>query len=172
MADERKAKGNAAFLAGCFEEAALTVAIALAPNNHILYSNRSAARASLHRYADALADAQKTVELRPDWAEGYSRLGAAHLGLGAATSAVAAYAKGLALEPDNEGLKVGLEDAKKERKEMKAAAQEAGNAAYKDCETAIQHYMKAMELDDEDISYLTNRAAVDFETGKVRLFFH
>jgi len=167
MADERKAKGNAAFLAGCFEEAALTVAIALAPNNHILYSNRSAARASLHRYADALADAQKTIELRPDWAEGYSRLGTAHLGLGAATIAVAAYAKGLALEPDNEGLKVGLEDAKKERKEMKAAAQEAGNAAYKkDCETAIQHYMKAMELDDEDISYLTNRAAVDFETGK------
>ena len=56
---------------------------------------------------------------------------------------------------------------------MKAAAQEAGNAAYKmDCETAIQNYMKAMELDDEDISYLTNRAAVDFETGKVRLFFH
>ena len=77
MADERKAKGNAAFLAGCFEEAALTVAIALAPNNHILYSNRSAARASLHRYADALADAQKTIELRPDWAEGYSRLGTA-----------------------------------------------------------------------------------------------
>ena len=55
---------------------------------------------------------------------------------------------------------------------MKAAAQEAGNAAYKkDCETAIQHYTKALELDDEDISYLTNRAAVYIEMGKVRLFY-
>ncbi|KAF8692985.1 hypothetical protein HU200_039353 [Digitaria exilis] len=302
MADEAKAKGNAAFSAGRFEEAArhFSDAIALAPGNHVLYSNRSAALASLHRYSDALADAQKTVELKPDWAKGYSRLGAAHLGLGDAASAVAAYEKGLALEPSNEGLKAGLEDAKKaaaapprrgpsgpdaigqmfqgpelwskiaadptarayldqpdfmqmlrevqrnpsslnmylsdprmmqvlslmlnikiqrpeasessqssppqqqqqqqtpppdtkprtrevepepepepmdltdeekERKERKAAAQkekEAGNAAYKkkDFDTAIQHYTKALELDDEDISYLTNRAAVYIEMGK------
>ena len=304
MADEAKAKGNAAFAAGRFEEAArhFTDAIALAPGNHILYSDRSAALASLHRYSDALADAQKTVELKPDWAKGYSRLGAAHLGLGDAASAVAAYEKGLALEPSNDGLKAGLEDAKKaaappprrgpsgpdgigqmfqgpelwskiasdpttraylsepdfmqmlrevqrnpssistylsdprmmqvlslmlnvkiqrpeasessqstpppqqqqqqtpppetkarevepepepepmdltdekERKERKAAAQkekELGNAAYKkkDFETAIQHYTKALELDDEDISYLTNRAAVYIEMGKVRLFY-
>jgi stress-induced-phosphoprotein 1 len=303
MADEAKAKGNAAFAAGRFEEAArhFSDAIALAPGNHVLYSNRSAALASLHRYSDALADAQKTVELKPDWAKGYSRLGAAHLGLGDAASAVAAYEKGLALEPANEGLRAGLEDAKKaaaapprrgpsgpdgfgqmfqgpelwskiaadpttrayldqpdfmqmlrevqrnpsnlsmylsdprmmqvlslmlnikiqrpeasepsqstppppqqhtpppetkaremepepepepmdltdeekERKERKAAAQkekEAGNAAYKkkDFETAIQHYTKALELDDEDISYLTNRAAVYIEMGKVSLFY-
>uniref|UniRef100_A0A0D9VIV0 STI1 domain-containing protein n=1 Tax=Leersia perrieri TaxID=77586 RepID=A0A0D9VIV0_9ORYZ len=305
MADEAKAKGNAAFSAGRFEEAArhFTDAIALAPENHVLYSNRSAALASVHRYSEALADAEKTVELKPDWAKGYSRLGAAHLGLGDAASAVAAYEKGLALDPSNEGLKAGLADAKKaaaapprrpppggpdgigqmfqgpelwtkiasdpttrayleqpdfmqmlrevqrnpsslnmylsdprmmqvlglmlnikiqrpeasessqsspppppssqdqqqerpetkareaepepepkpepmevtdeekERKERKSAAlkeKEAGNAAYKkkDFETAIQHYTKAMELDDEDISYLTNRAAVYIEMGK------
>jgi len=115
MADEAKAKGNAAFSAGRYEEAArhFSDAIALAPGNHVLYSNRSAALASLHRYSDALADAQKTVELKPDWAKGYSRLGAAHLGLGDAASAVAAYEKGLALDPTNEGLKAGLEDARK-----------------------------------------------------------
>jgi stress-induced-phosphoprotein 1 len=301
MADEAKAKGNAAFSAGRYEEAArhFTDAIALAPGNHVLYSNRSAALASVHRYSEALADAEKTVELKPDWAKGYSRLGAAHLGLGDAASAVAAYEKGLALDPTNEGLKAGLADAKKaaaapprrpppsgvdgigqmfqgpelwtkiasdpttrayleqpdfmqmlrdvqrnpsslnmylsdprmmqvlglmlnikiqrpeasessqpsssppsqpqeqpeakarevepepepepmevtdeekERKERKSSAQkekEAGNAAYKkkDFETAIQHYTKAMELDDEDISYLTNRAAVYIEMGKVR----
>ncbi|KAL5212497.1 hypothetical protein ABZP36_023344 [Zizania latifolia] len=296
MADEAKAKGNAAFSAGRFEEAArhFTDAIALAPGNHVLYSNRSAALASVHRYSEALADAEKTVELKPDWAKGYSRLGAAHLGLGDAASAVAAYERGLALDPSNEGLKAGLADAKKaatapprrpppagadaigqmfqgpelwskiasdpgtrayleqpdfmqmlrevqrnpsslnmylsdprmmqvlglmlnikiqrpetsessqasptppshqqeqsetrareaepepepmevtdekERKERKSAAlkeKEAGNAAYKkkDFETAIQHYTKAMELDDEDISYLTNRAAVYIEMGK------
>jgi stress-induced-phosphoprotein 1 len=44
-----------------------------------------------------------------------------------------------------------------------------GNAAYKkkEFEKAIEHYSKAMELDDEDISYLTNRAAVYLEMGKV-----
>lgn len=301
MADEAKAKGNAAFSAGRFEEAArhFTDAIALAPDNHVLYSNRSAALASLHRYSDALADAQKTVELKPDWAKGYSRLGAAHLGLGDAPKAVEAYEKGLALEPSNEALKSGLAQARqsasaprrpvgsgadavgkmfqgpelwskvaadpttrgyldqpdfvqmlrevqrnpgrlnsylsdqrmvqvltlmlnikfqnqssgapdpaaaqsnppppkqqpeakarepepdpepepmevteedKEQKERKASAQkekEAGNAAYKrkDFDTAIQHYTEAMELDDEDISYITNRAAVYLEMGKVR----
>lgn len=42
---------------------------------------------------------------------------------------------------------------------------EAGNAAYKkrDFETAVQHYNKAIELYDRDISFITNRAAVHFE---------
>ncbi|KAF3791046.1 Hsp70-Hsp90 organizing protein 3 [Nymphaea thermarum] len=113
MADEAKAKGNAAFSAGRFEEAArhFSDAIALAPSNHVLYSNRSAAYASLHKYSDALADAKKTVELKPDWSKGYSRLGAAHVGLGNLDEAVAAYKKGLELDPSNEGLKSGLADA-------------------------------------------------------------
>ena len=53
----------------CFEEAARHFgdAITLAPDNHVLYSNRSAAYASLHRYGDALADADRTVALRPAW---------------------------------------------------------------------------------------------------------
>jgi len=80
------------------------------------------------------------------------------------------------VEPEPEPEPMDLTDEEKERKERKAAAQkekEAGNAAYKkkDFETAIQHYTKALELDDEDISYLTNRAAVYIEMGKVRLFY-
>lgn len=112
MADEAKAKGNAAFSAGRFEEAAshFSEAIDLAPTNHVLYSNRSAAYASLHRYAEALTDAQKTVELKPDWAKGYSRLGAAYVGLGSFDDAISAYRKGLELEPGNEALKSGLAD--------------------------------------------------------------
>ncbi|KAL6514791.1 hypothetical protein OROGR_020370 [Orobanche gracilis] len=31
---------------------------------------------------------------------------------------------------------------------------------------SIQHYSKATDLDDEDISFLTNRAAVYLEMGK------
>ncbi|KAG6475876.1 hsp70-Hsp90 organizing protein-like [Zingiber officinale] len=298
MADAAKAEGNKAFSAGRFDDAILhfSKAIEFAPDNHILYSNRSAAYASLQRYDAALADARKTVEIKPDWAKGYSRLGAAHLGLGDVDQAVAAYEKGLELDPASDALKSGLADARaamakprvpppqgaspfskifqgpelwtkltadpttrgylqqpdflnmirdiqrnpnnlnmhlsdprmmqvigvllnvkmrestdgmasetsepeqvkshpepakkvpepepeqqsepmevsdeaKETKQIKAEAQkakEAGNAAYKkkDFETAIQHYTRAMELDDCDISYLTNRAAVYLEMGK------
>ncbi|CAK9171146.1 unnamed protein product [Ilex paraguariensis] len=295
MADEAKAKGNAAFAAGNYAEAIrhFTEAIDLSPTNHVLYSNRSAAHASLNNFTEALSDAQKTVEIKPDWSKGYSRLGAANLGLRQYEDAVSAYKKGLEIDPHNEALKSGLSDAQdalsrsnapaqpnpfgdvfsgpqmwtrlagdpttrgylnqpdfvkmmqdiqrnpsnlnlhlkdqrvmqalgvllnvklqtrtpedadmpmdsspsppppeptvnqkkkpepepaptevseeeREIKENKAQAQkekEAGNAAYKkkDFETAIQHYTKAIELDDEDISFLTNRGAVYLEMGK------
>ncbi|XP_061980438.1 hsp70-Hsp90 organizing protein 3-like [Populus nigra] len=299
MAEEAKSRGNAAFSARDYATAVehFTDAIALSPTNHVLYSNRSAAHASLHHYADALKDAKKTVELKPDWSKGYSRLGAAHLGLHQIQDAISAYKKGLEIDPNNEGLKSGLADAQaaasqsraapppspfgnvfsgpemwakltadpstrlylqqpdfvkmmqeiqnnpnnlnlylkdqrvmqaigvllnvkfggpnsgddmeipeetsapqssaserkedkkmeeekvaepepmevtgeeKEEKERKAQAakeKELGNAAYKkkEFEKAIEHYTKATELDDEDISYLTNRAAVYLETGK------
>lgn len=307
MADEAKAKGNAAFSSGDFSSAIrhFSEAIDLSPNNHVLYSNRSAAYASLQNYTDALSDAKKTVELKPDWSKGYSRLGAAHLGLSQFDDAVSSYKKGLEIDPNNEPLKSGLADAQKaasaaasrsrsapsanpfgdafsgpemwakltadpatrvylqqpdfvkmmqdiqkdpnnlnlylkdqrvmqafgvllnvkirspgdefdipetnspssassserkraaeaepvkqpepepepmevadeekEAKQRKVEAQkekEAGNAAYKkkDFDTAIHHYSKALELDDEDISFLTNRAAVYLEMGKVCMF--
>ncbi|PIN25382.1 Molecular co-chaperone STI1 [Handroanthus impetiginosus] len=302
MADEAKARGNTAFSAGKFNDAVrhYTNAINLAPTNQILYSNRSAAYASLNKFSEALSDAQKTVELKPDWSKAYSRLGAAYIGLHNYNDAVSSYKKGLEIDPNNEVLKSGLADAEaaarssrtrgrpgaspfieafgpemwkklssdpitrgfvqqpdfvkmmqdiqknpnnlnlylkdqrvmqalgvllnlkfqtrgseedvdmqpasssrpaaakaepvkeekrpekepepepelmevsageKVKKERKAQAQkekEAGNAAYKkkDFEIAIQHYSKAIELDDEDISFLTNRTAVYLEMGK------
>lgn len=297
MADVAKANGNKAFSAGQYEEAIkyFTEAIELAPENHVLYSNRSASYASLQKYKEALADAEKTVDLQPSWAKGYSRLGAAHVGLGEYDEAIIAYNKGLEHDPANEGLKSGLKDAetaqekgggggmgmlgkafqgpevwtklhndprtraylqqadfrtmlqnvqknpdtfsmylndprmmqtlgvllginiqtadsasaagkifedesekpstprtaepapapaepepspedelateereKKRRKQEAVKAKEAGNVAYKkkEFDSAIEHYSKAVELDDEDISFLTNRAAVYLEMGK------
>lgn len=123
MAEEAKAKGNAAFSAGDYAGAVkhFTEAISLAPSNHVLYSNRSAALASLHNYADALADAKKTVEIKPDWSKGYSRLGAAHLGLNQIQDAIAAYKKGLEIDPNNEALKSGLADAQAAASRSRAA---------------------------------------------------
>ncbi|KAF3448392.1 hypothetical protein FNV43_RR09105 [Rhamnella rubrinervis] len=123
MAEEAKAKGNAAFSAGDFNAAVshFTDAIALSPINHVLYSNRSAAYASLNKYADALTDAKKTVELKPDWAKGYSRLGAAHVGLGDYAEAISAYKKGLEIDPNNDALKSGLADAQSAASRHRAA---------------------------------------------------
>ena len=44
-----------------------TAAIELNRSNYTLYSNRSAAYIRLGRYAEALEDAKKTLELKPDW---------------------------------------------------------------------------------------------------------
>ncbi|MCH82495.1 heat shock protein STI-like, partial [Trifolium medium] len=286
-ADKANTKGNAAFSSGDFATAIshFSEAIDLSPTNHVLYSNRSAAHASLQNYTDALTDAKKTVELQPDWLNGYCRLGDAYLGLSLAhfDGAVSVYNTGLEIDPKYEPLKSGLSEAQQaasaasaaavsysksrsganpfadafsarvmwpkltanpttrlylqqpyfvkmmrdiqkdpynflnlyskderileafevllnvkiargggddadflpelepepmeladvenEVKQRKAVAQkekEAGNAAYKkkDFDTAIQHYSEALKWDDEDISFLTNRAAVYLEMGK------
>ncbi|PNH03569.1 Heat shock protein STI [Tetrabaena socialis] len=117
MADELKAKGNAAFSSGNFEEAItyFTQAIEVDPSNHVLYSNRSASHASLKDYGAALEDAQKAadkcIELKPDFAKGYSRKGALQFFMKEWDKAIETYQKGLALEPDNQELKDGLQRA-------------------------------------------------------------
>ena len=256
----------------CFTEA-----IALEPGNHVFYSNRSAALASLAKFDEALADAAKVVELKPDWPKGYSRKGAAEVGLKRFDEAIASYQQGLALDPANATLQEGLRDAEAakaagapnpvaqmfsdpgllgklamnpqtsaflqqpdflqmiqaiqrnpssvnmylqdprmmqvlgvllglnvdpsggaggpggppqpapepepkpepepekspeelaaaEAKEKALAEKQLGNAAYKkkDFETALRHYDAAIALDDTDVSFVTNKAAVYFEMG-------
>ena len=78
-----KARGNTAFAAGKFEEAValFTRCIELDGGNHIYHSNRAAAHTGLKDYRAAARDAARCTQLRPQWAKGWSRLGAAHFGL-------------------------------------------------------------------------------------------
>lgn len=110
-----KDRGNAAFKAGDFEKAAeeFSAAIALDPSDHIFYSNRSGAYASLKKYDLALTDAEKCVELKKDFAKGYGRKGTALYGLGKFDAAKGAYQEGLKLDANNAQLKDGLEEASK-----------------------------------------------------------
>ena len=76
-ADEHKAKGNVLVGQERFSEAAeeYSAAIALTPENHVLYANRAACYVSkaLDRGEEALVDATRCVELAPWWAKGWAR---------------------------------------------------------------------------------------------------
>ncbi len=90
-----------------------TQAIALTPDNHILFSNRSAAHASKLDWDNALKDAEKTTELKPDWPKGWGRKGAALYGMGDLVGASDAYEEGLKLDPNNAGMKKDLSSVQK-----------------------------------------------------------
>lgn len=109
-----KERGNAAFSAGRFEEAAqhFSEGIELDPNNHVLFSNRSACYASLKQFDQALDDAERVVAIKADWAKGYSRKGAALHGLGRLPDAIEAYEAGLKLDPNNQQMKQSIEELK------------------------------------------------------------
>ncbi|KAF2361591.1 Tetratricopeptide repeat 1 [Trinorchestia longiramus] len=113
-ASELKDAGNAALNADKPQEAVekYSEAIKYDPENHVLFSNRSAAYAKLENYSSALADAETTVKLKPDWPKGYSRKGAALVYLNRLAEAEKAYQAGLELDPNNEQLKSGLSECK------------------------------------------------------------
>ena len=71
----------------------------MTPKNHVLYSNRSGAYASLGNGADALHDADRCLDIAPQWAKGYGRKGAAFIVLGKYKEAIKAYKAGLEIEP-------------------------------------------------------------------------
>jgi stress-induced-phosphoprotein 1 len=134
-----KAEGNAAFKGGCHIEAVrlYSLAIDLDPDNHVLWSNRSAAHlASGDAKSKALADANRVVALKPAWPKGYSRLGAAQQSLGRWDAATDSFKKGLELDPSDKSLEAGLKGVKdaqdRARQAMKLEREAAERAEVKE----------------------------------------
>ena len=121
-AQEAKALGNKEFVAGQFDAAAkhFTAAIENDPTDHVFFSNRSACYASVGKLNAAIEDAEKCVELKPDWGKGYSRLGLALFKKGDLAGAQRAYSAGLACDPNNVQCNDGLAETRA-RKEFLAA---------------------------------------------------
>jgi hypothetical protein len=111
-----KEQGNERFKAKDFQAAidAYSKSLELNSNQHLCYSNRSAAYLKLGGCDDkALSDAEKCVELKPDWAKGYRRVLDALFQLKRSEEATALLQKGI---KNMEGTddRDGLEKALKE----------------------------------------------------------
>eukprot|EP01039_Chlorochromonas_danica_P006461 gene6464-7125_t len=106
LANDLKDQGNEAFQAGNIEEAIklFSQAIDLDPDNHIFYSNRSAAYMKADSKSKALHDAEKCVELAPNWSKGYNRLGVAQQSLRRFDAAITSFKKGIELDCNNQAL--------------------------------------------------------------------
>ena len=121
QAERYKSQGNQALQAGQFAEAIelYSKAIGLEPSNSVYFSNRAAAYASLKRWREALDDSHEVVTLRPDWAKGWVRRGAAFTGMGQHEEARKAYLKATQLEPGNAQIEQYLRASEKAAAESK-----------------------------------------------------
>mmetsp|Transcript_68106 Transcript_68106/g.197378 ORF Transcript_68106/g.197378 Transcript_68106/m.197378 type:complete len:435 (-) Transcript_68106:80-1384(-) len=95
-------RGNEAFNAREYEQAiaAYTESLSLDPQQHLCYSNRSAAHMKLGNAEEALRDAQRCVELAPAFPKGYSRQAAALQALKRWEEAVEVCERGIVSAPD------------------------------------------------------------------------
>ena len=103
-------------MAGQFDAAAkhFTAAIEHDPTDHVFFSNRSACYASVGKLNAAIEDAEKCVELKPDWGKGYHRKGTALHKMRKFEDSMDAYAKGLEVDPTNTAMKNGMEEMRRD----------------------------------------------------------
>ncbi|XP_068268044.1 LON peptidase N-terminal domain and RING finger protein 3 isoform X2 [Nyctibius grandis] len=92
-------------------------AVSLAPNDHLLYSNRSQINSTLKACEDALRDAETACRLQPYWFKGHLRKGQALANLGKTEEALREFLFCLALDTGNkpaksEAQKVNVEQKK------------------------------------------------------------
>ncbi len=103
----QKDLGNAEFKAKNFDKAIefYSEAINETPTDHTIYGNRSVAFFRLNKFTNAIEDAEKCIELKPDWSKGYQRKGNALHAMGNRAEALLSYQKGVEIDPSNEPLK-------------------------------------------------------------------
>lgn len=79
--------------------------------------------------SQALEDADKCLSLAPAWAKGFSRRAAALVLLGKYKEAMRAYKQGLEIEPENAGLRSGLEELRASLRDGQVPTLDGGEGA-------------------------------------------
>ena len=113
-ANEWKEKGNSLVKEKKYKEAldCYSKAIEYNPKEPILYSNRSAMHSNLSEFELALKDAEKAMELKPDYIKSYLRKGKALEGLNRKNEALTVYELGLQKNQNDAQLKQAINDLK------------------------------------------------------------
>jgi hypothetical protein len=152
-----KQLGNQAFGAKKFREACehYSRAIDLDPTNPIYFSNRAMCHSRLGDHAKALEDAEKVIQLKPEWAKGYYRKAAALVGLSKYILAEEAFLDGLRYseEKDAEELQKGLASAQQFARLEKHAAYKGlrarkGGPSDKDLLEIIQNNLSKLQSEE------------------------
>lgn len=118
------------------------------------YSNRSAAFNALKDYERALKDAQSVIRMKPNWVKGWARLAVAHFGLHQYSHAKEAYNQALELEPDDQRLVEGRNQAEAQErqqiKDSKHTFHKPNKKPRKSIKTSVQNKSKGVKLSYED----------------------
>ncbi|CAB9515834.1 Stress-induced-phosphoprotein 1 [Seminavis robusta] len=124
---DNKGKGNAAFKAGLMDDAVkyYTRALQKDRRDFVCMANRSAAHLKLGSAQAALDDAEKCIRIKPKYAKGHARKGAALHVMKRYSEEVQAYKTGLGYCPDDKTLLQGLTTSKKSRTHNSKASQAA-----------------------------------------------
>lgn len=160
-----KEKGNDALQKGNIKLALemFTKGIEENPDDHFLYSNRSAVYIALEDYENAMKDAEKTISLKPDWSKGYQRRGNVYIEVEKLEEAEEDFKKALEKDPNSESLKKLIE-APKEFIKLKKLGNEKLTAGK--FEEAIKYYTDAIKL--KILTYIpySNRSVAYMQLGK------
>jgi len=110
----KKNAGNRAFTQGKYDQALkfYSEAIEIWPENHILYSNRSATYLQLKTYDKALEDAEQCIHLAKDFPKGYFRKAQIFLALNRKEEALTAIIEARDLAPKEEEILALLDKIK------------------------------------------------------------
>lgn len=83
-------------------------------------------KSRLKQYAKAIEDADRCIQLQPNWGKGYSRKGTALYESGRYAEAYNTFQRGLSIEPGNGVLRAGLENAQRKIQSSSASSTSSG----------------------------------------------
>ncbi|XP_058091318.1 uncharacterized protein LOC131237516 isoform X1 [Magnolia sinica] len=120
LAEALKSQGNHAMQSKLYSDALelYTCAISLCENNAVYYCNRAAAYTQVHKYSEAIADCNKSIEIDPNYSKAYSRLGLAYYAQGNYNDAIhKGFLKALQLDPNSTSIQENIRVAEQKLRE-------------------------------------------------------
>lgn len=94
--------------------------IRMNPEDPATYSNRALAQVKLKDFGKAKADAEKALQLKPDYVKAYHRLAKANEGLGEDKKALKCFKEILKLEPQNKDAPIEIKRLQDKQAKPKA----------------------------------------------------